>query len=68
MQLYEKFKQKTKEISQQFKLDNAYNKTVERYDKNLKDEKFDEYIQERIDQKKFHEMQRDKRFLIENIA
>ncbi len=42
--LYEEFKAKTKRIAHQFKEDNRYNKMDERFDQNIKDEKFDEYI------------------------
>jgi hypothetical protein len=68
--LYEEFKAKTKRIAQQYKEDYKYNKQDQRFDNNIKDDKFDEYIQERIDIKRFNDMQKDKKgqFIIEKIA
>ena len=41
----------------------------DKFEKDLKDEKFDEYIQERIDLQRFNEMQKDKKaYVVENIV
>jgi hypothetical protein len=41
----------------------------EHYEVNIQDPKFDEYIEEKIDLKRFNEMQKDRsRFLVEAIV
>jgi len=68
--LFEDFKAKTKIISDEFNYDNKYNKLSERLEGDFYDDKFDEYIKERIDYQRYIDMQKEKyrRFIIEEIA
>jgi hypothetical protein len=64
--IYADFKAKTKVISDELIDDNRYNKLSERLENSFNDDKFDQYIAERIDYQRYLDMLKEKhrRFVV----